>query len=731
MQYYKKESYEQSDPRSTFVHMHLASSSQTVQDDRLEECRESPPEHKKSFQTESNNTTDLSGSESEYYIYQNKWRFVTVLIGILLSFFLETIDQTIVAATLSTIGSEFNAFTQTGWIPSAYMLTLTAFQPIYGNLSDIFGRRSVIVLSIAIFVLGSALCGAAQNMTWLISSRAVAGIGGAGIVAMATVTISDLVPMKERANYFSLLSIVMALSYAIGPAIGGLFADKVSWRWAFYINVPVAAVAVVIIIWLLRIPRKMARTWNVCAQKIDFGGITLFLCFMVPLLLAFNWAGKEYKWSSAVVISLLCVSAALGIAFVCFEKWVAPEPMIPMDAFKQRNIVLLLLTHFCAGVMMFSFVYYTPMLIIVSHNATATISGICLLPILISLSLVSLVVSWSIPKFGLHRTYIIFAMAGLSLGSGIFTLLKRDSPIGMVLGFLFIPGICLGFMFPIVTVGVQVSAKPQHITAVTTLVPFAFAIAGALGLSILGSVLTNTFKAGISDFITDYPEYTQLASNVLDKPSLIWTSSISEDARNKIIDAFVKSLHLIFYANAGISGLGFILSLGLKKFKLRSLSTLRPNQVTLALLKPDLCASAEAVEKTLKTIESEIDPMQIVAKRSVLWSINDAQEFYREHEGKFFYKRLVGYMTNGEFIAMVLKGPDVISRWRKLIGPTRPPRARISDPNSLRAQFGITDTRNSFHGSDSMETSLREIPLLFPDIDIKTILEQTNKNNSP
>ena len=496
---------------------------------------------------------------------QRRWRFIAIFLGLMLSFFLECLDQTIVACALSRISSDFDAFTMSNWVPSAYMLTITAFQPIYGKISDIFGRTLVLLIAIAVFMIGSLLCGTARSMTWLIVARAVAGVGGAGIVALSSVIISDLVPLERRANYFSLLSVVMTISYVVGPVIGGLITDRLTWRWAFFINVPAGVIAMVVIGLLLRLP-KPPGSWKDRLRRIDILGTCLFLAAMVPLLLALNWGGNEFSWRSPVIIALLCVAAIMTATFFAVEMWVSPEPVVPIQAFKRRNTVILLFAHFTAGIPMFTFVYYIPMYFMIGRNASATVSGVYLMPILVGLSVVSLIVSWSVTKFGLHRPLIVCAMAGLIVGSGLVVLLDQNSSIGKCIGILLIPGISLGFMFPIVTMGVQVTAKKEHLTVITTLVPFAITLAAAIGVSAMGTLLTNSFHRNVDSLVRDNPQYSETISRVLNNPSLIWNADITTDVRKSIIDAFIKSLHLLFYVNVVVVGLGFLATLGLNKF---------------------------------------------------------------------------------------------------------------------------------------------------------------------
>ncbi|KAJ1679269.1 hypothetical protein EV182_002387 [Spiromyces aspiralis] len=484
------------------------------------------------------------------------------------SFFLESMDQTIVACALPSIASEFQSFSESNWVPTAYMLTVTAFLPIYGKVSDIAGRAATMVFAILVFVVGSALCGAARSMMWLIIARGLAGLGGGGIVALSSVIITDLIPIERRAKYLSLLSVSMVVSYIIGPSLGGVLTDKVSWRWAFYINIPIGIIAAAVIGFQLRtVPtQRLPGTWKTRLRRVDLLGTLLFVTTMVLLILALTWGGNQYHWRSAAVIAPLCFSAALAVVFIIVELRVASEPAIPIREFTRRNIALLLSAHFLAGIPMFTFIYYMPMYFIVARHATAANSGLYLLPILVGIGVVSLVVSWAVTRLGIRRRMIAVAMAGLALGAGLATLTKRETPMAQCVGILILPGISLGIMFPVVTVGVQMVARRRNLTAITTLVPFAITFAATIGLSVMGTILTNGFQSRIAAVLDSGQAHDVDIRGILDDPSSVWGPSVSEATRSAIIDAFVGALRTIFYVNVGVSLAGLACALGLKRF---------------------------------------------------------------------------------------------------------------------------------------------------------------------
>ncbi|KAJ1676947.1 hypothetical protein EV182_007189, partial [Spiromyces aspiralis] len=307
------------------------------------------------------------------------------------------------------------------WVPSAYLLTLAAFQPIYGKISDVFGRKPILLLAIITFLVGSILCGVAKNMTWLILARGLAGAGGAGIPAVTMVIVSDLVPLEKRANYFALVSIIICVSSIAGPLLGGLFTDRLSWRWCFFFNIPTCCVILVLIMLLLRLPKPPGK-WKDKFARLDIGGVVIFLSMMVLLLLGLNWGGREHPWRSALIIAILCAGGVLILAFIVYEHRIPKEPIIPMAIFRTRNAWILLTIYGLIGTVFFTLVFFMPMYFTIVENASATRSGLYLIALLVPLAVGSTVLGRAISRWGLKRLYVQLGTLLVVVGTGLATI---------------------------------------------------------------------------------------------------------------------------------------------------------------------------------------------------------------------------------------------------------------------------------------------------------------------
>ncbi|KAL2915075.1 hypothetical protein HK105_205399 [Polyrhizophydium stewartii] len=248
--------------------------------------------------------------------------FALILLGLAMAVFLASLDQTIVSVAIPAVAKEFKSLDEIAWIGAAFFLTSTAFIPTYGKLADIFGRKPVFLLAVGVFEIGSIMCGASTSMKMLIISRAIAGLGGGGIFSLAIIIISDLVPLKDRAKYQGLIAACFGLASVAGPLLGGLFTDKLSWRWNFYINGPLGAVTIVVAMFILKLPHT-GGDWRESFARVDFLGTTVLVAGVITFLIPIQGGGTLYEWNSPTVISLFIVGAVLLIAFVLIELRVA------------------------------------------------------------------------------------------------------------------------------------------------------------------------------------------------------------------------------------------------------------------------------------------------------------------------------------------------------------------------------------------------------------------------
>ncbi|KAI9300737.1 major facilitator superfamily domain-containing protein [Cunninghamella echinulata] len=358
-------------------------------------------------------------------------------IALQITLFLGALDGTIISPCLPKIGTEFNAASITVWVSTAYVLTFDSFQPIFSKLSDIFGRKWTLVASVGIFLVGSLLCGVAKTMIMLIISRAIAGIGAAGVFAGVFTIVSELIPLEKRGSYQGIINAVFAFASCVGPLIGGLLTDNATWRWAFFINLPIGGIAVLFIIFFFHetIPKASFMSK---LKRIDYLGTILILISAILFLLALNMGGTMYPWKSAPVIAPLVLSLVFIIIFAVVECKYAVEPIFPPYIFKNQSCVAILLTNFFSGIYFFSVVFYLPNYYQVIKGDSAMWSGIRLLPFQLVISFFSTLAGILISKLATFRIFIWSGCFIITLDMGLLSILDVDTDFALIYGFLII-----------------------------------------------------------------------------------------------------------------------------------------------------------------------------------------------------------------------------------------------------------------------------------------------------
>ncbi|KAG0006464.1 hypothetical protein BGZ80_005275 [Entomortierella chlamydospora] len=488
-------------------------------------------------------------------------QLMVVFVGLMLGIFLSSLDQTIVSVITTKIANEFQGLNQIPWIGTSYLLTTTTFQPLYGKASDIFGRKETFLFAIGVFLIGSALCGAAQSTIMIIIARGIAGIGTAGIMSMVMIIITDLVSHRDRGKYQGIIGACFGLSSVIGPLLGGVFADKASWRWAFFINLPIGAITIAAVIKLLHLPHTKG-SFKEKLQRIDvFGSLSLIIA-IVLILLPLNWGGSTYAWSSPIVIGLFCAGAVALMIFLFIEWKIAKEPIIPFRMFKSRTNTAVFLTCFFIGMGFFGIMFYMPLFFLIVHQKSATKAGLEMLPLIIGLLVAAVSSGFMVSKYGQYLPYIWIGLALSTAGTGLLSLLTEDSSRGEVAGFLFIDGFGLGFCIQTTVLAIQSSVERKDIAIVTSNASFFRTVGTVLGVAITGTVFNNALKKNLGSLILENP---QIAAVISDS---YLASSFGPAIEVQILHAYMLSLKTVFRACVPFTGLGFFFSLFIKRQKL-------------------------------------------------------------------------------------------------------------------------------------------------------------------
>ncbi|KAI9598133.1 major facilitator superfamily domain-containing protein [Syncephalis fuscata] len=420
--------------------------------------------------------------------------------GLALTVFLCSLDQTIVATAIPRIASEFNGLNDVSWIGSAYLLTTAAVTPLYGKLTAIFGLKPVFLFALIMFLGGSLGCALSNSMTMLIVFRAVSGIGGESMYALSLVIITAVSSPERSAMLQGWFGAVFAISAAVGPLLGGVFTDHATWRWAFYINLPIGIISLLIIVFGFKMPPiKGSMTRKL--KQIDYPGAVLLLISIVSALLAIGWGGNAYPWDSPVVISLLCVAVVICGAFIWVEGHYAKEPFIPGHILKSRSVALSMLTSFLGGWVIFTLVYYFPLFYQLVRNKTATEAGLMLIPLMItccistglSTVIIGRLSAWSYPVILASG----FTLTIIALGLGVT--FWETSHLAAEVIILMVAGAGLGAVWQTVFLSAQASSQNKDIAVSTMLCSFFQMMGATIGLAVSGSVFNNAMAKDAPD----------------------------------------------------------------------------------------------------------------------------------------------------------------------------------------------------------------------------------------
>lgn len=398
-----------------------------------------------------------------------KFQFITVFLSLGMAVFLVALDITIVSTAIPAIASEFQALDQIAWVGTGFLLTSTAFSPTYGSLCDIFGRKLTFLSAIAIFEVGSLMCGIASSMLVLIFGRLVAGIGGGGIFSSALIMIADIVSLRDRGKYQGILGAVFGISSVIGPLLGGAFTDSISWRWCFYINLPIGAITALVVTIYLKFPAPEGTIMSKI-HKIDYLGTLLIVAAVTCFLLPLQFGGLQWHWDAPVTILLFCVSAILTVLFVLVELYVAKIPIIPAHLFENSSVSLNLCIAFFIGACFWSISYYVPTFFQLVVGDTATISGVKSIPLIFGTVFFSILSGQLISRTGTYKIWLYIGPIFLVTGQALLSTLSRETSRVAGIFYLLITGIGIGCVIDVRILAIQASVTKSNIAVATSTV---------------------------------------------------------------------------------------------------------------------------------------------------------------------------------------------------------------------------------------------------------------------
>jgi EmrB/QacA subfamily drug resistance transporter len=420
----------------------------------------------------------------------SRGRLIAILIGVMLGMLLAALDQTVVGTALPRIVANLGGLEHYAWVATAYLLASTVSIPIYGKLSDIYGRRIFFISGMVIFLIGSALSGTSQNMTQLIIYRGIQGLGAGAMMPLAMAIIGDIFPPSERGKWQGLITSVFGLATILGPILGGTITDNWGWRWVFYVNMPIGVIAILTA--GIVMPRALRRVQH----TIDYVGAAALIGFAVPLLLAFSWAGTQYDWGSWQIIGLFIFSVVMLVAFIFIELRAA-EPIISPRLFKNSIFLVSTIAMFMLSAGMFGAILYLPLFVQAVTGSSATNSGVVLTPMMLGFMFSSIVGGQILSRTGRYKILAIFGFIVAAIGMFLLSRMSATTSNGLISLNMIVTGLGIGVMMSLFTIVVQNAFPFRQLGQVTAGLTFFRSIGSTMGVAVMGSIMTNGFQSAL------------------------------------------------------------------------------------------------------------------------------------------------------------------------------------------------------------------------------------------
>ncbi|HEY3957786.1 MAG TPA: MDR family MFS transporter [Streptosporangiaceae bacterium] len=481
--------------------------------------------------------------------------FITIMLGMLLS----ALDQTIVSTALPTIVGDLGGAGHQSWVVTAYMLAETVSTVLAGKFGDLFGRKRVFQLSVAVFIIGSIFCGLANSMVLLIAFRAVQGIGGGGLTVTATALIADVIPLRLRGQYQGALGAVFGVTTVIGPLLGGVFTDHLTWRWVFYVNVPIAVIVIALA------ARTIPQVRSGQRPRIDYLGCLFVALGATGLTLATSWGGTQYAWGSGTIIGLFVASVLALAIFVVVENRAA-EPILPMRLFRSRVFSVCSVLSFIVGFAMIGSITFLPTFLQYVNGVSATTSGLRMLPMVLGLLATALASGTLVSRTGRYRG---FPIAGSAItAGGLYLLSRMDQHTGIWVEslFLLVLGAGIGLIMQILTLVVQNTVDYADLGTATSGVTFFRTLGGSFGASIMGSIFANGLKSRLPAALAA----ARVPPSAVTSPEQL--HKLPAVSRDPVIAAYAQSLQHVFLFAVPIAALALLLALFLPQVSMRGVA---------------------------------------------------------------------------------------------------------------------------------------------------------------
>ncbi|MFF4805948.1 MDR family MFS transporter [Streptomyces sp. NPDC001351] len=461
-----------------------------------------------------------------------------VLLALMITMMLAMLDNMIVGTAMPTIVGELGGLEHLSWVVTAYTLATAASTPIWGKLGDMYGRKGAFMTSIVIFLIGSALSGMAQNMSELIGFRAIQGLGAGGLMVGVMAIIGDLIPPRERGKYQGMMAGVMALAMIGGPLVGGTITDNWGWRWSFYINLPLGVVALGLISAVLHLPKKRAKA------GIDYLGVALLTIGITSIVLVTTWGGTQYAWTSARIMELIGIGVAALIGFV-FWQTKAAEPIVPLHIFRSRNFTLMSLIGFITGFVMFGATLYLPLYQQSVQGASATNSGLLLLPMLGAMLVTSMVAGRVTTNTGRYKVFPVVGSVLMTVGLYLLSTMDTGTSRFTSGVFMAVVGLGMGCLMQITMLVAQNSVEMKDMGVASSSTTLFRTLGSSFGVAIMGALFNNRVQHVMSERAGALGAKITEKSAALDAKSLAKLPAVAREAYQHAVSAGTHSAFLL------------------------------------------------------------------------------------------------------------------------------------------------------------------------------------------
>jgi EmrB/QacA subfamily drug resistance transporter len=509
--------------------------------------------------TPAHDTAPPGADGRQYFTHR---QIIVILFGVMAGMLLFALDQGIVGTALPRIVSELGGLDKLSWVVTAYLLTSTASTPLWGKVSDLYGRRLIFQVAIGIFLAGSMLAGLSQNMGELIAFRALQGVGGGGLFAIALSIIGDVIPPRERGRYQGYFGAVFGVSSVAGPLLGGWLTDGPGWRWIFYINLPVGLAALVVTSAVLKMPVVRRE------HQIDYAGAALIVAAVSCLLLYLDWRGNAYGWTEAGSLALLAGFLLLAVLFVLVELRSA-EPIIPMRLFRNQVFSIGNAFGFLTGIAMFGGIIFLPVYLQAVKGFSPTASGLSLLPAIIGIFSTSITAGQLITRTGRYKIFPILGAVVLVAALLLLSTLHVDTPFWRVALYEYLFGAGLGLTMQTVVTAIQNSVEFRDMGAATSSITFFRQMGGSIGAAVFGAVLSSRLTHYLSEQLAQAGVRAAGPSKV-DANNVQAIQRLAEPIKSVVLGAFAGALDDVFLIGVPFIVVAFVIALFLREVPLRT-----------------------------------------------------------------------------------------------------------------------------------------------------------------